>query len=155
MKEYYKPQIIEADISMEGVYAASGTTVTPTPPIYESEWSARIEWTNHNGGSHSDVGIRLSRNGKKLASNFSIELTTSFDIGSVSQLSAPGTATVSVIGNKITIVVSDWTMNPSQNGFISFQITDTDSLYGGAIYASNTHLYEEATQFTITKCECW
>lgn len=159
MNDYIKPSLSEEEFQMESIYAASGSNdAGDVPPVVPEipdtpEWSHSIEWTNHNGGSHSDVGIRLSRSGEKMCQNFEIQMITTFPIGTISNLSTPGSGTVTYSDYSINISVSNWTINPTQNGFISFQITDKNSLNGGSYYPSGTHLNETAPQFTVTKCE--
>lgn len=162
MKKYSTPTITEDSMQLESVYAASGSNQDvpippddpiPDPPTEKPEWTAFVEWTNHDGGSHSDIGIRLSRSGPKPASAFQIKMTTSFQIGSISQVSAPGNVVCNYSDYELTIDVDNWCINPTQNGFISFQIIDKNSPYGGSYYPSQTHMYEEAPQFQVMKCE--
>ncbi|HKM35665.1 MAG TPA: hypothetical protein VJY54_13135 [Lachnospiraceae bacterium] len=158
MNDYVKPSIEEVDIQIEGVYAASGTIVTPPieppkEPYSPENWLTDIKWMSHNSGSHSDVQINLTKTGGSSAKNFEIELTSTFPIKSINSVSGPGNMTYTNTDNSIHIFVNDWTINETQNGNISFQITDKNSQYEGSHYQSNTHLNEKANEFTVVKCE--
>lgn len=97
----------------------------------------------------------MTKTGGPSANNFEIELTTTFPIGSINYVSGPGNMTCTYTDNSIHIFVTNWTINATQNGSISFQVTDKNSPYGGSRYQSNTHLNEKAHEFTVVKCESY
>ncbi len=157
-KAYEQPSIKSSEIITESVYAASGTMPTPTPtPIPtdppKGDWTYDIKWTNHNNGSHSDVGIWLNKSGGSPAKNFVMELSTTFPISKLTDLSGPGKMSGIYSDYSIRIFVTEWQINETQNGFISFQLVDGSSLYGGSHHESQTHLNVPAVEFTVTKCE--
>lgn len=161
MNNYVKPSIEEVGIQMEGVYAASGTIVIPPieppiePPYVPENWITDIKWMSHNSGSHSDVQINLTKTGGPSAKNFEIELTSTFPIGSINSLSGPGNMSYTNTDNSLHIFVNNWAINGTQNGSISFQLTDKNSTHGGSHFQSNTHLNETASEFTVVKCESY
>lgn len=92
MREYTSPLIDDMDVSVEGVYAGSGSSPDipdipiippkddPTPPggDYTVEEKG---WTSHNSGSHSEgqLYVHYTGEGGKV-SRVSVEYTTNFDI---------------------------------------------------------------------------
>lgn len=71
MKEYVSPLVSEIAITETATPNQSGVT----PPHKEinkysgPEWSADIEYCNHNSGSHSEIKFKFHNNGNKSGDN--------------------------------------------------------------------------------------
>lgn len=57
MKNYESPVLLDSMITLEGVYAASGSIPEEPPEQPTGGLNVRCEFRNHNSGSHSEVAI--------------------------------------------------------------------------------------------------
>lgn len=74
MKTFEIPEIIEMDLQLEPVFAASGGGGTETETGGQTEeWTIGGEWCNHNSGSHSELKIKAHNNGVRSGYNLKMD----------------------------------------------------------------------------------
>ena len=125
MKNFEEPIIVDALDCPEGVYLASGVTPPPhdNPPA-DPDYTVTTKVTNHDGGSHTDMGVAIHVN---KAGNYKMQIvlkTTQIEavINSFTVCSDLGKFKWSQRDDRTLVVDGNFYANPGENMWTCVQL---------------------------------